>query len=167
MALFIGGFFRSIMYVFFGLFMELLSTIVYNLTDGNITKQDEKLIGRVSFFMIPVYGILLLFVFEFVNGLFPNPTVYHSIINGYWYFIFIKYITYCLSITSFEILSGWIYDKYFKVRPWDYSGQKGAIINGYTKIQLFFMWGIMGLILEFYTYFLKHIDYSIVKFFLG
>ena len=138
-AILIGWFFRFWAYVFFGFIMEIKVTAILKLTDGEITEDDRNLHGQISLWMIPVYGILLLFVFEPVHNLI-----------GSWHFIY-RHIIYSISFTAFEALSGWLYDRYLHVRPWDYRNDWGSILNGYTKLTYIPLWGIAGLIIEQYS----------------
>jgi hypothetical protein len=60
----LGSIFRFWAYVFLGLIMEIKFTAISKVVDGNITEEDKKLKGYVPLWMIPVYGILLTFVFS-------------------------------------------------------------------------------------------------------
>ncbi len=139
MEIIIGWIFRFWAYVFFGFAMEIKVTALSKVTDGDITEEDKNLHGYISLWMIPVYGILLLFIFEFVHGYIET-----------WNFVF-RYIVWCLSFTAFEALAGWFYDKVLHVRPWDYRKDWGSIFNGYTKLTYIPLWGIAGLIIEQYS----------------
>lgn len=143
-----------IAYVMFGLVLEILFTgmskLKFLIKDDMVTEED-RLMGYISMWMIPVYGILL-------------PLIYLPLFYLMFYIIevpfYIRYFIWAIFITGFEILSGWFYDEglykitrgRFSIRPWDYSMYKDSIFNGYTRKTLIPLWGIAGIILEFYSY---------------
>lgn len=142
-------------YVFFGLIMEIKFTAISRVADGKITEEDKKLKGYVPLWMIPIYGILLTFVF--------TPVYFYLIID---YSFIIRYVVWCVTFTGFEALSGYLYDKFLNVKVWDYSKDKGSILNGYTKLTLLPAWGLAGLIIEQYVEFITYLTPSAVQYFL-
>ena len=141
--------FRMAAYIAFGLTMELCFTVVSSLVDGKITDEDKRLRGVVSLYMIPVYGILLLAMFEPAFWLL-------SWLSVPWYG---RILVYAVCITATEALCGYLYDKLFKVKPWDYSQCPDRIFpNGYARWAYFPLWGLAGLVLEHYVTFVVKIS---------
>ena len=83
--------FRIAAYVAFGLVMEIGFTAISALVDGKITEEDKRLRGVVSLYMIPVYGLLLLVMFEPAYALMSS---WHMP----WY---VRYVVYAVLITAF------------------------------------------------------------------
>lgn len=134
--------------------MEILVTANSNILDGEVTQQDKLLEGHVTLWMIPVYGILLTFMFE--------PAF--LIIRGLdWY---IRYIIWCISFTLFEWLAGWIYDKKIGFCPWLYD-TKDKIGKGYARWAYLPAWGIAGLVVERLYNLLIYLSPYVSKYFLG
>lgn len=147
--------FRFWAYVFFGLVMEVIvvaagdfSKVLHDIIKhGEVYEKDEKFEGKTYLWMIPIYGILILFLFE---------PVYKWIMDWPIYF---RYITWAICFTLFEGLTGWVYDKLIGFCPWDYSGSRWKVCErGYTKYSLIPAWGVAGIIIEFYVLFIKHIS---------
>ena len=150
--------FRIIAYVCFGLIMEILFTALSNLADGKITAEDRRLRGVVSLYMIPVYGLLLLVMFEPAYYLMQMFTVS-------WYF---RIALWAVLITAMEALCGYLYDRYCHVRPWDYSSCKDRIFpNGYARWLYVPLWGIAGLVLEVYVAFVLKLSIYVLPAFLA
>jgi len=145
--------FRFWAYVFFGFVMEIKVTAISKVTDGTITQDDRKLHGNISLWMIPVYGLLILFFFEAVNSSIESLN------------IIIRYIVWSITFTFFEILSGWFYDRFLHIRPWDYRKDRGSICNGYTKIHYIPLWGLVGLVIEQYSSLMIYISPGVVEYF--
>jgi len=152
----LGSLFKFYAYVFFGLIMEVKFTAISNIIDGKITEEDKKMKGYVPLWMIPVYGLLLTFVFE--------PVYFYLI---YDLNFILRYIIWCITISGFEALSGFLYDKYMNLRPWDYRGTYGSILNGYTKWTLIPLWGIAGLFIEQYVKLINFLTPSAIEYFKG
>ena len=132
--------FRIFHYATFGFSMEVLLVAITHVVDGKITKEDKLLKGSTYLWMIPIYGILLPFVFEPLRS-----------ITSDW-FLIARFFSWAVLITFFEGLTGWIYDKTLGFCPWDYSKSKYKIFErGYTKWTLVPAWGIAGLVLERYS----------------
>jgi len=153
MSFIIGFIFKFLAYIGFGFIMEIIASAVQKVTDGEITEEDKKLKGSVALWMIPVYGLLLTIVFELV---------YFGLINNL--FFLIRYLIWAVAFTGFEILFGFLYDKFLHIRPWDYTGEKGSILKGYTKLTLIPLWGIAGLIIEQYAKLLNYLSPYIVTY---
>lgn len=136
----IESMFRVVCYVAFGVILEWFFVILSKVIDGKIRGNDIYLEGHTYLWMAPVYGVLLLFIFEPVFGL----------ISG-WNIIF-RYIVWAISFTFFEGFAGFMYEKLIGFCPWDYSQSKWKIFkNGYTKYSLIPLWGLAGLLIEMYS----------------
>ena len=141
--------FRMTAYVAFGLIMEIGFTAISALVDGKVTDEDKRLRGVVSLYMIPVYGILLLAMFEPVYFVMLR-------IDTPW---FIRAVLWALLITGTEALCGWLYARFLKVKPWDYSQCKDRIFpGGYARWAYVPLWGIAGLFLEVYVTFVVNLS---------
>jgi len=148
----IASIFKFTAYAFFGLIMEVKFTALSLVTDGQITEEDKKLKGYVPLWMIPVYGLLLTFIFTPVYFLIQD-----------WSFIY-RYLIWCVTISGFEALSGFLYYKWLHVRVWDYSQDKGHILKGFTKLPLVPVWGAVGLLLEQYVLFITALVPSVISY---
>lgn len=156
MSLLIGTFFKFCAYVVFGLIMEVKFSAISKIADGDITKEDKKMRGYVPLWMIPVYGILLTFVF--------SPVYFLLLQNQHF---IVRYISWAITFTLFEALSGFLYDKLLNVKVWDYSNDKTSILNGYTKLSFIPLWGIAGLIIEQYVLFITFLTPYAIAYFLN
>jgi uncharacterized membrane protein len=136
--------YKFLSYVSFGFLLEITFTAISKLTDGKITDEDKDLKGTISLWMIPVYGFLIWLLFEPLYSLVHNLPFY------------IRYGIWAITISGFEALSGFLYDKYLNIQPWDYSNDKFKVFKrGYTTWVLVPCWGFIGLILEHYTTFIQ------------
>lgn len=154
MEYFICLLFRATAYTFFGLCMEIMFTALSSVIDKNKTIEEKNLIGHVSLYMIPVYGIFIAGLFEPVHSLMLY-------IGCAWY---VRYVIYAILISAIEALCGWFYDKFLHRRPWDYSTCKDKIFkNGYTRWSYVPLWGIAGLIIEVYSIYLLNLGTSPYK----
>ena len=152
----LASLFKIWSYIVFGFMLEIKFTAIGQIADGDITKEDKKLKGSISLWMIPIYGLLVWGLFEPLSGL---------VINWPWY---VRYVIWAILISGFEALSGWIYDKYFNIRPWDYSTSKFKVFkNGYTKWTYVPLWGLAGLILEHYSRIVVYLSQYFVKYIMG
>lgn len=144
MEFFIELFFKFIMYVFFGLSMEMIfsATALNKILGFKIESRIDKKYreGFVSLYMIPVHG-LGLFVFELTLRAIQN-----------WFILF-RYIVWCILITLAEAVFGYIYKKVSGFYVWDYyKDSKYKIFkNGYSLWTLLPLWGFAGLIMEGYV----------------
>lgn len=131
---------RFMGYVMFGFFMEVCFVAISKIIDGKIRGRDVYLEGHTYLWMVPVYGFLLLLIFEPVHGLIEN-----------WN-ILARWFIWAITFTYFEALAGYIYDKILGFCPWDYSESKYKMFKrGYTKWTLLPQWGIAGLVIELYS----------------
>lgn len=144
--------FRFCAYVGFGLLMEMTSNLWF--TDFACGLRIKRrfprrwLEGMVSFYMIPLHGFGLLFLYEPV----------HSLI-GEWN-IFFRYLVWCLLFTAAETTWGFLIDKIFGYYPWEYYAKSKYRVfkRGYTLWTLIPAWGIAGLVIEHYSAFLLYLS---------
>ena len=107
MRIFVEYGFRFIMYVLFGLSLEVIFSVVgINLVLGYKVKTrvpKRYLEGYVSLFMIPIHGLGILFIFENVYAF-----------AGGW-FIVLRYLLWCVLFTVAEVLGGLFYNKILEI----------------------------------------------------
>jgi uncharacterized membrane protein len=77
----------------------------------------------------------------------------------------LRYAVWCLTFTSFEALSGYLYSRFLKVKVWDYTNDFGSILGGNTKLTLVPAWGIAGLVIEQYVLFITYLTPTAVQYF--
>lgn len=136
---------RFLAYAGMGVVLEVFFVALSKLIDGKIRGRDIYLEGHTYLWMIPIYGILLLFIFEPVHAFIMN-----------WNII-VKWFIWAMTFTFFEAASGFGYDKLLGFCPWDYSQSKWKMFKkGYTKWSLVPLWGMAGLFIEGYSYALVH-----------
>jgi len=94
--------------------------------------------GFVSLYMIPVYGLFLLFIFEPI-----------SLEISDWNFLF-KFIFWGVSFVALEFVVGCLFDMVFKFYPWDFYDKSKYKIFGmaYSLWTYIPVWGFYGLLLE-------------------
>lgn len=120
-----------------GFMIEIFTTAISRILDWNVTKEDKKLIGYISLWMAPIYGICLPFIY------LPLSKVIQD------YNIFLQGTIFGIGFLLIEFLSGWAYHKFMKIRPWDYAGAKLSIY-GYIRLDFFPLWALVGLGLKYY-----------------
>ena len=161
MDAFLGGTFRFIVYVAMGFTLEIWFSVTgieralgYKLEHKYPRKYLE---GWVSLWMIPIHGFGMLFGFEAVQALI-----------GEWHVVF-RYLFYAFSISATEALCGFIYDKIKGFYCWDYykDSKYKVFKRGYTLWTLVPLWGIAGLIMEFYSKLLVKLTPHALEFFKG
>jgi hypothetical protein len=137
--------FRFIMYVIFGLSLEIIFSVtgIERILGIKLNKPypQKYLVGFVSLYMIPVHGFGLLFGFELAYKLISD-----------WNIIW-RYLFWCMLFTAAEIFWGWLMEKTVGFFPWDYYKESKYRFpkNGYSSYTLIPLWGIAGLVLEFYS----------------
>jgi hypothetical protein len=144
--------FYMIAFLFFGLVMEILTNALKKVAKYGWTKETIKLEGSVSLWMAPVYALLLTFVFMPLSDAIRFLPAW------------IQFFIYAPSFSSIECGLGWFFEKVFGVVLWDYS-EFDDVIYKYTRIQLFWCWGLAGLWLSSYVTLLKELAPAVVKFF--
>jgi hypothetical protein len=133
--------FRVAAYIAFGLVMEIIFTAASQIVDGKITDIDKQMMGTVSLWMIPIYASIVLLY---------EPIFYVMTYFDVW--LPIRFIVWAVLISGVEACTGYAYDKFLNLRPWDYSMCWDKVFrNGYTRYFFVPLWGIVGLILELYT----------------
>lgn len=147
-----GMIFRLVAYIFFGIVMEVLVSSITTASRCGWRDDAKKMIGSVSIFMAPVYGLGLLFLFEPIRELLLP---FNS-----W----IQFLAYGCAFTLIEFLAGAFFDRVCHIRLWDYTDCSDSIM-GYTRTALFFQWGFAGIMLSSYAGLLLYLSPFIVKFF--
>ena len=161
--------FRTLAYIFFGLVLEITFTAISNRimpesnpADGVNLGKTKLMRGDVSLFMIPIYASIV-WMYEPIFSLMYSFNI----------FIVIRFLIWAVLISGIEALTGFIYDKTLKIRPWDYSLCKDKVFkNGYTRWTYVPMWGVAGIVIELYVQVLRglspHVQQVIdsIKFFI-
>lgn len=149
--------FHSISFIAFGLVMEVIFTAISDKLLRSSDPSTKICRGYVSIYMIPIYGLLLPVLYE------PAYLLFNAV-GIPWY---IRFVLWAILISGAEALTGWLYYKYLKIKPWDYSRCKDKVFRGgYTRWFYVPLWGIVGLILEPYSQFLMKLSpyvYQILK----
>ena len=151
--------FRFFAYAMAGFFLEVtFSVIGIEFCLGKKLKKQtphKYLEGFVSLYMIPIHGLGMYFGFEFQHSQIAELN------------IFVRYLIWCLSITSVEALSGFIMHRTIGFYPWDYykDSKYKVFENGYTLWSLIPLWGIAGLILEQYSRLLIYLSPIVQNYF--
>ena len=141
----IGCLFRFVFYVFFGISLEVIFAVhgIEQVMGCKIPRRVPKkyLEGFISVYMFPLHGLGLLFAFEPVYSLIAD-----------WFVIF-RFLFWALSITCAEIIWGIICQKVLGFYSWDYYALSKYRIfkKGYSLWTLVPLWGVAGLVLEFYS----------------
>ena len=157
----IAASFRFLMYVMFGLSMEVLfATFPINWMLGfkvNRRVPEKYLEGFVSAYMVPLHGFGILLLFE------PGRAAIAD------WLLPVRYLLYCIGITVAEICWGWILEKTVGFYSWDYYAQSKYRIfkGGYSLWTLVPAWGVAGLVLEFYSDLMLSLSPDVVEFVTG
>jgi len=137
--------FQIIAFIFFGFTMEIFFSVTgIELALGKkLQKQTphKYLEGFVSLYMLPIHGLGVTFLYLPMFDLIGDLP------------IILRYLIWCISFTSCEIIGGFIYHKTIGFYPWDYYQEsKFKIFNaGYSLWTLVPLWGLAGLALEKYS----------------
>jgi hypothetical protein len=151
--------FRFVMYVMFGLSMEVIYAM-HGISMAMGQKVPRRVPvkyveGFVSAYMIPLHGFGLLFLFEPASD---------AIAGFHW---LLRFAIYAVGISSVEALYGWILDRVLGFYPWEYYALSKFRVfrRGYTLWTLVPNWGIAGLLLEVYTGLIRHLSPHVAGFF--
>jgi hypothetical protein len=137
--------FRFIMYVFFGLTLETFFAVtgIEHCLGHKLAKRTPHryLEGFVSLYMIPLHGFGILFLYEWA---LPFVSTWSLI----W-----RYLFWCLTFTTMEILYGFFQLKTLGFYTWDYYQKSRFKVfpQGITLWTLVPVWGTAGLMLEVYA----------------
>ena len=116
----------------FGIACEIFFTSLYNF----FKHKDKNLMGEVSLWMFPIYGLGLSYGFDFVSLCIDN--------------VWIRLITYPFWIWVVELLYG-SFLLYYNVRPWNYCYlNKGLHYKGIISYVHFPAWLLLGGVTELY-----------------
>ena len=117
-----------LIYSFLGWVVEV---IYHAVTRGKVINR-----GFLNGPVCPIYGFGVLSVFALIN-LLKNLGLP---MNSFWIFVFG-----CVLATLIELFGGWLLDKFFHARWWDYS-DRPMNLKGYICVQFSILWGIAILI---------------------
>ena len=116
----------------FGITCEIFFTSLFNF----FVNKDKNLLGEVSLWMFPIYGLGLSYGFDFASFLIDNT----------W----LRIIAYPFWIWSVELLYGSIL-LHYNIRPWDYCYlNKSLHYRGIISYAHFPAWLLLGGVTELY-----------------
>ncbi|MBF0106595.1 MAG: hypothetical protein HQM16_14875 [Deltaproteobacteria bacterium] len=150
--------FRFVFYTFFGLTMEMIFSVhqIDTVLGFKLNRRVPKkyLEGFVSLTMIPLHGFGLLFGFEYIH------THVHD------WFILYRFCVWAVGFTCMEILWGVACEKVLGFYSWDYYADSKFRIfkKGYSLWTLVPLWGVAGIIMEFYSGLLIHLSPYVASF---
>lgn len=153
--------FRFVGYTFFGLTLEMTFSVtgIEHALACPVPRRVPRryLEGFVSLYMIPLHGLGVLFGFEMVRA---------AILGWPWP---ARFAVYAVLITLAEAAWGFFLDKTVGFYPWDYYERSRFRVfrRGYTLWTLVPLWGIAGLILEWYAGLLIHLSPAVVAYVTG
>jgi hypothetical protein len=158
----VASVFRFVMYVFFGLSLEVIFSVVgidrclgFFLPTRVPVRYKE---GFVSLYMIPLHGFGLLLLFEPVQYLL-------FLLSEDWWFVPVRFVVWAVLITMMEVLWGWFLEKALGFFTWDYYRRsKWAIFRGYTLWTLVPGWGVAGLVIGYYSDLLVAVSPVVTRF---
>ena len=137
--------FRAIAYIMFGIVMEVMFSVVgievlLGQTIPNRRLPKRYLEGFVSLFMIPLYLWIGFMIMEPELEFIPLP-------------IIIRFLAWSVCLTMWEALYGFMLDAFLGDYPWSYYALSKYKIfkRGYTLWTLVPVWGLVGLIAEWYV----------------
>jgi uncharacterized membrane protein len=157
----LGGAFRFVMYVLFGLGLETLFAVdgIDRALGFRVERRVPRkyLEGFVSVYMIPLHGFGLLFALEPVS---------QAIASWAWP---LRFVVYAALITTGEAVWGWVLDKTIGFYTWDYYARSKYRVfrRGYTLWTLVPLWGVAGMVLEQYMGLMVRLTPHAVAFFRG
>ena len=150
--------FRSILYIMFGLTIEVVFSVVgiewiMGATIPNKRLSKKYLEGFVSLWMVPLYGL----------GMFGAEVITKQITSLP---IFIRYLIWCVVFAGAEALYGFMCDWLFGAYAWDYYKLSDYKIfkRGYTLYTLIPVWGLAGLCFEYYSKLLIYLSPYVIDF---
>jgi len=153
--------FRFVAYTFFGLTLEMtFATGGIEVALGCAVPRRvprKYLEGFVSLYMIPLHGVGVLFGFEPIRA---------AVLGWPWP---ARFAVYAAGITLAEAAWGFVLDKTIGFYPWDYyaSSRFRVFRRGYTLWTLVPLWGLAGLVLEWYCGLMIHLSPQVVGYVLG
>jgi hypothetical protein len=143
-----NAFFRFFLYAAIGIFFEVCVMAISDIITKKVDPSKKwSLMGRSYLWMIPVYGLLLLFPFEAILILLLKIPI-----NKYIILFPIAFPIWGALFILFEAFTGWIINLIIGYPLWDkFPKDKGGILGGYTSWPLIFVWGIVGIMYSFIT----------------
>jgi hypothetical protein len=161
MEVLVAYLFRAIMYCLLGFSLEIVYSAIFVEKTLGVKVQRrvpyKYLEGFVSLYMIPIYALGLLFLFE------PLRDATRHLFFG------IRFVIWALGIGGAEALSAFVMDKVFGFYPWDYYKDSPYKVfkRGYTLYTLLPLWGLAGFLFEFYSDLLRAVSDQVVSFVLN
>lgn len=126
----VGPEIRALAYVGVGVTGE----VVYTALKALIQKHDLRLQGYTQLWVMPLYALGGIFIFEKLVLLMMG-----------WN-IALRFFVYALAIFAIEYLAGFMAKQITGECPWEYKGKRN--IHGYINLPHFPFWGAAGLIFE-------------------
>ena len=120
---------KFLVFGFLGLFIQLS----YNALKSLVINKNWSLVGEVSLWMIPLYGLIV----------FVYPYTYFKVSS---YGIVMRGIAYMLVFFIVQFVIGWILNR-FRACPWQYNG-KLAVAGGIIDFSYAPIWFAAGLLIE-------------------
>lgn len=121
---------RALAYVGIGVTGEVIYTAIKAL----IQKHDLRLQGYTQLWVMPLYALGGLFVFEPIQDRIQDQN------------IAIRFVLYALLIFLIEYVAGFLAKRITGECPWEYKGKWN--IRGYINLPHLPFWGAVGLIFE-------------------
>ena len=123
--------YQLVLYFFIYSFLGWITEVVYAALKTNKFVNRGFLAGPIC----PIYGVGIVFALVLLNG-----------VRDKWYLLL---IIGALLATVLEFVTGFILEKFFKTKWWDYS-KEPFNIGGYICLRFTLLWGF-GILLLFYT----------------
>ena len=119
-----------LIYVIAGIIGFIYETVCVYINDGEFYKR-----GTTFGPWIPIYGFGALMIYALTVKVRKKPLL--------------VFLIAAISCGLFELVSGYVIDKYFHMRLWDYTGTvlSWGNLNGYICVRSVVTWGIFGMIL--------------------
>jgi len=121
---------RAFIYMIAGVAGEVVFTAI----ERFIQKHDKHLEGHTQLWVMPLYALVGVFVFEKIHYYLMD------------YNIFLRFCAYAFVALFCEFVAGFFDKQLTGIIPWEYKGRFSVL--GYIKLTYFPFWGIMGLYFE-------------------
>ncbi|MBE6062600.1 MAG: hypothetical protein E7207_03375 [Clostridium butyricum] len=128
-------------YVIFFILFVIYSFLGWVLETLHASIRDKKFVNRgflVGCFC-PIYGfggVITVWIFQWINIYIKNNTV----------FTIVSVLATIVIVTLLEYITGYILEKIFNCKWWDYSEDFGNI-NGYICLSYSLLWGVLAFVL--------------------
>ena len=121
---------RALAYVGMGVTGE----VIYTALKALIQKRDLRLQGYTQLWVMPLYALGGIFIFEKLVLLMIGWS------------IALRFLVYALAIFGIEYLAGFMAKQLTGQCPWEYKGKRN--IHGYINLPHLPFWGAVGLLFE-------------------